>query len=113
MLTTPSALKSFARGATIQFATNFYNASGVLTQPPGAVVSVSFQSLDEQSTGSALITMTAPAGAETRWTALWDTRNVGPGPVNFSIHSTGSIVPLSVEDGAFSLKANNANLVTF
>lgn len=113
MLTTPNALKSFARGATIQFATNFYNASGVLTQPPGAVVSISFQSLDEQSNPTVQITMTAPSGGETRWTALWDTRSTGPGPVNFSIHSTGSVVPLSVEDGSFTLKANNANLVTF
>lgn len=112
MLTTPTALKTFSRGATIQFATNFYDANGALTQPPGAVVSISFQSLDEQSNGSALITMTAPAGAETRWTAQWDTRNIGAGPVRFSIHSTGT-VPLSVEDGSFALAANNANLVTF
>lgn len=113
MLTTPTALKVFARGATIQFATNFYDASGALTQPPGAVVSLSYQSVSEQDISTALVTMTAPHGSETRWTAQWDTRNVGPGPVNFSIHSTGSVVPLSVEDGSFSLKANNANLVTF
>ena len=113
MLTTPNALKVFARGATIQFATNFYNANGVLVQPAGAVVHLSYQATDEQSNGATSITMTAPSGGETRWTALWDTRNVGPGPVNFSIHSTGGSVPLSVEDGAFTLKANNANLVTF
>lgn len=113
MLTTPTALKVFARGSTIQFATNFYNANGALTQPPGAVVNISFQSVDEQSLPSIQIPMVAPAGAETRWTALWDTRNVGAGPVSFSIHSTGSLVPLSVEDGGFMLKANNANLVTF
>lgn len=113
MLTTPNALKVFARGATIQFATNFYNANGVLTQPAGAVVSVSYQSLSELALSTTQIAMTAPSGSETRWTALWDTRNVGPGPVNFSIHSTGGSVPLSVEDGAFTLKANNANLATF
>lgn len=113
MLTTPNALKVFARGATIQFATNFYDANGTLVQPAGAVVSISYQATTEQALGTTQITMTAPSGAETRWTARWDTRSVGPGPVNFSIHSTGSVVPLSVEDGAFTLKANNANLETF
>lgn len=113
MLTTPNALKIFARGASIQFATNFYDANGDLTQPAGAVVSIAYQSITQQTIETTLITMTAPAGAETRWTAFWDTRNVGPGPVNFSIHSTGLAVPLSVEDGSFTLKANNANLVTF
>lgn len=113
MLTTPTALKVFARGATVQFATNFYDAIGEITQPPGAVVSLSYQSISEQAIDTVLVTMTPPNGSDTRWTALWDTRGVGPGPVNFSIHSTGSVVPLSVEDGAFTLKANNANLETF
>lgn len=113
MLTIANAFKVFARGATIQFATNFYDANGVITQPAGAVVSLFFQSTDEQLNPTTQVAMSPPSGLETRWTALWDTRNVGPGPVNFSIHATGSVIPFSVEDGSFSLKANNANLVTF
>jgi len=56
--------------------------------------------------------MTSPAMGVTYWTALVDTRNMGTGPLNWSIHTAGAI-PVAVEDGSFNLTANTANLVNF
>lgn len=100
------------RGATVQFASNFYDVEGVLTQPGGAVINIVYPDADgvEQNLQ---IPMVGPHGAETRWTALWDTRDVGPGVVFWSIHTTDALVPFAVDDGRITISANAANLPTF
>lgn len=98
----------FFRGATIQFATTFYDANKNVMNPPGAVITLHF--LDGTQ---ATITMVAPSGPQTQWTAQWDSRGQQPGPVSFSVHSTGPGIPYAVDDGQFTLTANNANLPTF
>lgn len=102
-----SVLQNFPRGTTLRFATTFYDFDGVETQPPGAVVHIEDVNGEEFT-----LTMTAPSGAQTQWTASFDTRNITPGVVTWSIHSLDG-TPFSVEDGSFRLTANAANLVTF
>lgn len=99
------------RGATVQFATNFYDVNEALVQPDSAAVNI----LPADATAPILINMVPPSGAETRWTALWDTRNVdAPQTIYWSIHTgTGDPVPVTAEDGQFVLAANPANLPTF
>jgi len=99
------------RGATLQFATNFYDVNNVLVQPDSATINI----LPADSSTPIIVTMNPPAGAETRWTALWDTRGIeAPQTVFWSIHTgTGDPVPVTAEDGQFTLSANPANLVTF
>lgn len=103
----PPTPLAFPRGATLRFATTFYDFDGVETQPSGAIVHIQGVGLDTQ------VAMTPPAGAQTRWTASFDTRGVSPGMVYWSIHSLGAVIPFSVEDGALRLTANTANLQTF
>jgi predicted carbohydrate-binding protein with CBM5 and CBM33 domain len=98
----------FFRGATIQFATTFYDANKNVVNPAGAVVELT---LPDGATAS--VNMVAPSGPQVQWTAQWDSRGVEPGSVAFSIHSTGSSIPYAVEDGQFTLTANNANLEAF
>jgi hypothetical protein len=102
----------FVRGATIQFATNFFDVNGVQVQPNSAMINI-VPTLAPST--PITIAMSAPSGAQTKWTALWDTRNVAaPQAINWSIHTgTGSPVPVTAEDGAFNLSANPANLPTF
>lgn len=99
------------RGATIQFATNFYDVNGALVQPDSATVNV----LPANASAPVSIVMSPPSGSESRWTALWDTRNVAaPQTVYWSIHTgTGDPAPVTAEDGQLTLSANPANLVTF
>ncbi len=101
------------RGATIQFATNFFDFNGEITQPSGALVNIKYQTPTPGVEATTSVEMSPPAGAETRWTAVWDTRNVGPGLVYWSIHTEGAIVPYAVEDGRFNIEANAANVPTF
>lgn len=98
------------RGATAFFLTTFYDPYGNIAQPNSADVSIVYPTLTG-GTANTIVTMSAPGLGETAWTAEWDTRNVGPGTVYFSIHSSGS--PASVQDGQFNLTANPANLQTF
>lgn len=100
------------RGATIRFSTTFYDYDGVVTQPPGAYVNIEYP-LPDGTTDTDLVAMTAPNSPSVAWTAEWDTRNAGVGSVEYSIHSTGSVIPYAVEDGEFILSANPANLLTF
>lgn len=104
------ALTEF-RGGTIQWATFFYDFDGVtVVTPASAFVNISY--LDTTgATQTVLIPMVNPGNPALRWTAQWDSRGVDPGPVAWSIHSSGSTV--AVEDGAFTLTANQANLPTF
>lgn len=101
------------RGATIEFATDFYDFDGELTNPAGAVINLVYPNTSGVSQTTQL-TMTPPAGAETKWTAVFDTRDVGPGIVFWSVHSENAgSPPFAVEDGRFTIDANVANLTTF
>jgi hypothetical protein len=99
------------RGATVQFATNFYDVNNNLVQPDSATVNIK----PSLSSAAIPIPMLPPFGTETRWTALWDTRNIAaPQAIYWSIHTgTGDPAPVVAEDGNFMLAANPANLVTF
>lgn len=104
--------QAITRGSTIQFSTIFYDVNGNVTQPSGAVVEI--ECITPQGSATTLqLTMIGPMAPATNWTALWDTRGTGPGPVQYSVHSTGPEAPYAVGDGKFSLTADNANLVTF
>lgn len=100
------------RGGTVYFSTIFYDINGNVTQPAGAEINLVFPNLDG-STGTTLISMTAPVSPAIAWTAQWDSRNVAPGGVSYSVHSTGLAIPYAVEDGDFTIEANPANLATF
>jgi hypothetical protein len=95
------------RGATIQFATTFYDFNGNVAQPPGATVEVAYIDATEQILVTASIPMVPPGPGTAAWTAQWDSRTAGVGPVTWSVH-TGS-TPFAVEDGSFLLQGNAAN----
>jgi hypothetical protein len=99
------------RGATIQFATTFYDVNGVVLQPDNATVNI----LPAQATTPISVSMTPPSGGGVQWTAMWDTRNIpAPQTVYWSIHTgIGDPVPVTAEDGQFTLSANPANLASF
>jgi hypothetical protein len=92
------------RGSTIEWQTIFYDAYGNIVQPNGATLSIAYPN------GTIEIAMSP--GPSPIWVAQWDSRGATPGQVAWSIHSN-SPVPSSVEDGAFVLSANAANLTTF
>ena len=98
------------RGATVQFATTFYDVNNNVVVPDSATVNI----LPSQETAAISVAMTPPAGQATLWTALWDTRNHAAQDVYWSIHTGASDpIPVTAEDGMFRLSANPANLVTF
>jgi hypothetical protein len=101
----------FVRGATVQFATNFYDVNNNLIQPDSATINIVLASGGNPIT----LAMVPPSGSVTTWTALWDTRNITtPGIVYWSIHTgTGDPIPVTAEDGQFQLSANPANLASF
>lgn len=105
------SMTAIVRGATVQFATNFFDLNGAPVQPDSAFVNVR----PADAASSTLLTMVPPSGSQTKWTALWDTRGVdAPQPVFWSIHTgTGDPAPVTAEDGQFTLSANPANLPTF
>lgn len=100
------------RGATVQFATTFYDVDGLVVQPDMATVRIVPAFADDPPVE---IAMAPPSGSSTQWKALWDTRDVqAPQAIYWSIH-TGSMdpIPVTAEDGSFLLSANPANLLTF
>src|SRR5258706_11351000 len=101
----------FFRGATLRFATQFYDYDGVEVQPAAADVVIVYST---PSAGPQTVTvpMTPPSGAQLKWTATWDSRGATPGSVQWSIHSDPP-TPVSVEDGLLTLKANAATPLTF
>ena len=99
------------RGGTVRFAVNFYDIDGALTQPASAVINIVYPTAAGES-ATVQLPLSSPAGAETRWTAIFDTRDIGPGVVFYSVHSEGG-PPFGVDDGRFSIEANAANLATF
>lgn len=107
MITTEQVL---TRGTTVQFTTAFFDVNGAPVNPAGAFVNISYTASDA-TLETTNIPMTPPVSGF-NWTALWDSRNIPPGKITWSIHSMGPI-PVSVEDGQFLLLANSANLLTF
>lgn len=103
---------SVFRGGTAILTTTFYDQFNNVVQPPGAVMNLVFTKLDGTQ-GTASLPMTGPIPPVVTWTAEWDTRNVAPGAVWVSVHSTGPGIPYAVEDFRFVLKANNANVPAF
>jgi hypothetical protein len=101
------------RGATILFSTTFRDQYDNIIQPLGAFVNVVYFAVGEGSQQTVGLTMSPPATGQVQWTAQWDSRGAGYGPVQYSVHCTGPSPPYSVEDNMFILAANNANLVTF
>lgn len=102
---------SLFRGTTVLFFTSFFDAKGNLVTPAGASVHLTY--IEAGQVANVSVEMTAPTGDEPQWTASWDSRNVSPGLVNWSIHTENSGLPYGVEDGNFILTANSANLPTF
>lgn len=98
------------RGATIQFATTFYDVNNNIIMPDNATINI----VPSMTQTAVLVPMTPVGGVSTLWTAYWDTRNIPAGVVYWSIH-TGNTDPIPVvaEDGSFTLTANPANLLTF
>lgn len=99
------------RGATVRFSTTFYDFDKNIVAPASAHVEVEYPDLNSNRQKLEL-PMSSPAPGTTNYTAILDTRNMGTGPVNWSIHSDAP-VPVAVEDGTFQLTANPANLPTF
>lgn len=109
-----SVTQIIVRGATVQFATSFFDVDLAPVNPNSATVNIAYETSANEAT-TIQVPMTPPSGSGTIWKALWDTRNVqAPRLISWSIHTgTGDPVPVSVEDGEFMLSANAANLPTF
>lgn len=103
--------KVFYRGGTVEWEVTFYDVEGLETQPVAAYINIEYPDTSGQRK-TQQIQMIPPTLTETNWTALLDTRNMGVGPLNWSIHTPGPI-PAAVLDGSFQLAANSANLSTF
>lgn len=106
-----STSRTLFRGSTVRFKTTFYDFDGVtVVQPASALVRIK----KNADTVILEIAMTPPVNpaADPAWTAEWDTRGVAPGPVFWSIHTSGPPA-VAVEDGNFTLSANAANALTF
>lgn len=99
------------RGTTVRFAATFFDINMDVTQPMGAAVNISY--LENGQVQTDLVEMTPPVDPDVQWKASWDSREVSPGLVTWSIHTEGDAIPFGVEDGSFELTANNANLPTF
>ena len=98
------------RGATVQFSTVFYDVNSNVIQPDNATINI----VPSMTQTPVPLTMVPPSGNVTAWTALWDTRNIPPGVVYWSIHTGMSDpAPVVAEDGMLTLAANPANLQTF
>jgi hypothetical protein len=108
----PTAPPIAFRGTTVLFSTIFYDANGNIVNPLGAVINIVYVAADGVSEATTQVTMVSPMDGMT-WTAQWDSRGAGPGPVWCSVHTTAPASPYSVEDFYFTLNANNANLLTF
>jgi len=100
----------FFRGGSVFFSVTFYDENNVVQQPASAFVNITYP----DSTGNRQtlqFALTQPVFPNVAWTGFLDTKNMGSGPVDWSIHSSG--FPDAVKDGTFVLTANSANLATF
>ena len=110
-MTLPCPGEVLVRGGTVQWFTNFYDGNDEIVQPAAATIVINYP-VPGGVPSVTEVAMTPPGGAETRWSAQWDSRGAGTGIVYWSIHSTPG-PPFGVEDGSFEFQANPANLVTF
>ena len=101
------------RGATLLFSVTFGDASGNPINPIAAALNLTYQSLAENAQLTVAMALAPPGGGSFIWTAQWDTRGVGAGPVQGSVHSAGPAGPYAVGDFNFLLAANAANQPTF
>lgn len=102
----------FSRGATITITSNFFDAGGhpITVSGSSPQVNISYVNASTGATATTLVTMTLNSlGA---WSANWDSRGAAPGVVYWSVETPGS-PPVSVEDGQFTLEANQANQASF
>jgi hypothetical protein len=104
------ATNIIVRGATIQFATTFFDVNNNIVQPDNATINI----VPSMTQVAVQVPMAPAGGGSVQWLAYWDTRNTPPGVVYWSVH-TGTLDPIPVvaEDGMFTLTANPANLPTF
>ena len=101
---------TFARGSTITITSAFFDAGNHSVQPGTTPqVNIVFNNTSGQST-STLVVMSQ--NAQGVWSAEWDSRGAAAGVVFWSVEAPGSI-PVSVEDGQFTLEANPANKPSF
>lgn len=107
----PGEIVTVVRGSTAFFTATFYDQHGQVSQPSGAAVNI--QCIEAGADVEILISMTPPTSPAVEWTAQWDTRNIDPCTVYWSVHTEGGSPPYAVADGCFNLVANNANLLTF
>jgi hypothetical protein len=104
------SLTTITRGTTAYWQTNFYDPNNNLVQPSSANINVVYQDINGNPTTTSVAMTLGVSSAP--WTAELDTRNIGTGPVYWSIFTPGPI-PVSVEDGVFDLVANPANQLSF
>lgn len=101
-------LQSFVRGTTIPFGTTFYSSPNVPTLPSSATLRVYYIDTSN-AVETDVIPMTAPTPPAVTWMAIWESRVARPGYVSYSLHNDDQS-PYAVEDGAFMLTANSANV---
>jgi hypothetical protein len=108
-------IQAVTRGATIQFATTFYDVNGNVVVPDSANVQIFYATPAEPDGIYANVAMTRPGIGNTLWTALWDSRGaLAPWVIEWAIQTgMDDPIPVTQEDGIFRLVANNANLPTF
>jgi hypothetical protein len=103
----------FPRGATILFTTTFRDFNCDVTQPVAATVNILCLNAAGNAQQNVQLMMTPPVAPAVSWTAMWDTRGIGAGPVQYSVHTGNPSIPEGVGDGNLVLAANAANLLSF
>lgn len=94
---------TFIRGNVVEFSTQFFAVDGTPSTPVSASVNISIAAYGAIFSPVDL----AMTQAGDVWTATWDTTDVPPGTVFWSVKS---VDPHSAEDGRFELSANYANV---
>ena len=80
------------RGATLLFSVTFGDASGNPINPIAAALNLTYQSLAENAQLTVAMALAPPGGGSFIWTAQWDTRGVGAGPVGDLVLVAAGIV---------------------
>jgi hypothetical protein len=101
----------FVRGASLQFSTTFYDFNGCVTQPGNAWLYITFPT-EAGLASSVELPMVEPISPAVAWTAVWDTRAIGEGAVQWFVRSDPG-PPYSAEQGEIVLTANTANPADF
>lgn len=96
------------RGTTIEFNTLFYTASGTSTNPTTAAIYVNYPVTDGGGVNSTTNAISMTQAGNT-WSASWESSVAKPGPVYWTVVSSGAVSPFTREDGQIKLTANPAN----